>query len=264
MFFIGIDLAWSTKNGTGISVVKGGKEKAEVVYSGIAYPDDDIMRIINSIVGEDDALVAIDAPLIVPNESGRRKAEEIVGKFFRKYNAGAHPANRKRLSSWTGTIRGEEISKILEKNGFVHDPVLERFEKSRKFFEVYPHPSMVVLFNLDLILRYKSKPGRNHEFLEKMFGLYQHHLRDLGRARPSLKISKGILEKDVKNLRGKKLKAYEDILDSIFCAYIAYYAWANPEKCAVLGSMREGYIMTPVFESMLRELKSLESQKKLL
>lgn len=263
MFFVGIDLAWSTKNGSGISILEGDEKKAELVSAEVLHSDDELVDFIRSKVKDAEAFVAIDAPLIVPNDKGRRKAEEIVGKFFRKYDAGAHPSNRKRLSSWTGTIRGEEITNILKKEGFLHDPYINQFEKSRKLFEVYPHPSMVVLFNLDKILKYKSKPNRDHDFLCRAFNLYQSHMKELEKARPSLKIPKKILNMDVKKLKGKKLKNYEDLLDSIFCAYIAYYYWANPKKCAVLGSMKEGYILTPVFDHMYDELKNLESQEKL-
>ena len=203
----------------------------------------------NRKMKKDSAFIAIDAPLIVPNKEGRREAERLVGLYFRKYDAGAHPANRRRLSQWSGKIRGEEISKLLRKEGFLHSPYAKKFEKKRKFFEVFPHPSMVVLFKLDRIIRYKAKPKRDYEFRWKEFRKYQKYLKNLEKAKPSLILPKEFY-KDVKKLRGQKLKDYEDMLDAVFCAYIAYYFWANPEKCAVLGNMKKGYILTPVFDSM--------------
>ena len=109
---------------------------------------------------------------------------------------------------------------------------------------------MVVLFNLDRIIRYKSKPKRDYEFRWKEFRTYQKHLKNLEKAKPSLVLPKEFY-KDVRKLRAKKLKNYEDMLDAVFCAYIAYYFWAKPEKCAVLGDMRKGYILTPMFDSMM-------------
>ena len=179
MYFVGLDLAWSTKNGTGIAILKGDKEKAEYLSSTIAFSDEDIINFIKNEIKDKDAFIAIDAPLIVPNEEGRRLAEVLVGKLFRKYNAGAHPANRRRLSSWIGTIRGEEISKLLENNGFTHNPEIKKLEQGKKFFEVYPHPSIVVLFNLDSILKYKAKPRRDYNFRYKEFEKYQEHLKNL-------------------------------------------------------------------------------------
>ena len=92
MLFVGIDLAWSTRNGSGISIIKGDKTKAEVMDAKVVYSDEEILSFVKSNVASKEALIAIDAPLIVPNAEGRRKCEALVGQFFRKYDAGAHPS----------------------------------------------------------------------------------------------------------------------------------------------------------------------------
>ena len=263
MYFVGIDLAWSTKNGSGVSILKGDKNKAELVKQEVKYSDEDIVDFIRKEVGKNKALIAIDAPLIVPNEEGRRLAEAEVGKLFRRYNAGAHPSNRKRLSSWTGTIRGEEISKVLEKEGFIQKPEIKKFEETRSFFEVYPHPSIVVLFNLNKILQYKAKPKRDYEFRYKEFEKYVNHLDNLKNSDTRLILPDSILKKNIRELKAKSLKNFEDTLDGIFCAYIAYYAWKNPEKCAILGNMKEGYILTPIFDFMRDGSTEIKNQKKI-
>ncbi len=264
MFFIGIDLAWSEKNSSGVAILEGSRDKAEFVSANICKSDEDIIEYIVKTIGEEGGFIAIDAPLIVPNEDGRRIAEKLVGFLFRKYDAGAHPTNRRRLSQWSGKIRGEEIATKLKKVGFVHSPHIKKFEKTRKFFEVFPHPSMVVIFNLDKILKYKAKPKRDYEFRWNEFKKYQIFLKSLKGKNPSLSLPEEITEKNVKKLRAHALKAYEDILDAIFCAYIAYYCWFNPENCAALGSMKEGYILTPIFSFMKDQLKKLNSQKRLM
>lgn len=264
MLFIGIDLAWSEKNGTGIAIVKGDRRKAELVAAKIVFSDKEIIDFIEKERKNQEAFIAIDAPLIVPNNSGRRIAEELVGMLFRKYNAGAHPANRQRLAQWSGKIRGEEISKLLIKNGFKHSPFVKKFEKAKKFFEVYPHPSMVVLFNLDKILQYKLKPNRDYDFRWQEFRKYQDYLSNLKNSKTRLILPEDILYKDIKNLKGNALKDYEDILDAIFCSYLAYYHWSNPEKCEVLGDMEGGYILTPIFDFMKKQLKEYKSQKNLI
>ena len=260
MIFIGIDLAWSERNGSGIAVLKGNKKEAKFFSADIFLSDNEILNHVKEQAKDEQVFIAIDAPLIVPNEQGRRVAEKLVGMLFRKYNAGAHPANRKRLSQWGGKIRGEEISKRLEAIGITHSPYIKKYENKKKFFEVYPHPSMVVLFNLNKILQYKSKPNRDHAFLVSMFKKYQDYLGNLKAGNPKLKIPEEVLKVDTEKLKGKHLKSYEDKLDAIFCAYIAYYSWCCPDKCAVLGSMEEGYILTPVFEGMKQQLKEISSQ----
>jgi len=264
MLFVGIDLAWSEKNGSGIAILRGDKNRAEFIAADICHSDEEIIKYIERNVGVRNAFIAIDAPLIVPNKRGRRVAEKLVGILFGKYDAGAHPANRERLSRWSGKIRGEEIAKRLEKMGFSHDPYVKKFEESRKFFEVYPHPSMVVVFNLSRVLKYKAKPKRDYRFRWSEFRSYQKHLKNLERAKPALFLPEEITEKDVGKMKGRALKDYEDLLDAIFCAYIAYYCWYKPENCEILGDMREGYILTPVFGFMKEQLKALRSQKKLI
>jgi predicted RNase H-like nuclease len=263
MLFCGIDLAWSKKNATGITIIKGNKNQAKHISSEIIFSDDEIIGYLKKHISDKPAIIAIDAPLIVSNEEGRRVAEELTGMLFRKYNAGAHPANRKRLSSWDGKIRGEEISKLLEKHGFKHNPYIKKHEETRKFMEVYPHPSIVVLFNLDKILQYKAKPKRDYNFRWNEFKKYQKHLYNLKNQKPALVLPAEIIKKKVEKLKGKALKDFEDILDSILCAYLAYYAWHSPEKCEVLGDMKQGYIMTPVHEHMKDILKGKQSQTKL-
>jgi predicted RNase H-like nuclease len=101
---------------------------------------------------------------------------------------------------------------------------------------------MVVLFKLDHILRYKSKPKHDYEMRWAQFDKYARHLQEL---KPKIKFPRGTFTK-TKGIKGKALKEYEDKLDAIFCAYIAFYCWYKPEKCSVLGNMKDGYILTPV------------------
>lgn len=251
MFFVGIDLAWSPKNNSGIAIIEGNARHGRLVQVGIAVSDKEIIRFVSECVGDKNALIAIDAPLVVPNMKGRRVAEALVGDLFRKYNAGAHPANRERLGAWSnGKIRGEVLVHKLERIGFIHDPYVEKARATRKIFEVYPHPSMVVLFGLSRILQYKAKPKRTHAFRVGEFEKYENLLGGLKRKNPSLSIENGVLGKKLGDFGVTELKRHEDMLDAIFCAYIAHYYWVHPENCSILGDMKNGYIMTPVFDSM--------------
>lgn len=256
MFFIGVDLAWSSRNPTGVSILEISKGKLYFKTAEILDTNQSIVDFILKHTNQEDSIISIDAPLIVPNQEGRRYAEHLVSTLFRKYHAGAHPSNRKRLSQWTGDIRGETLSKLLEEQGFKHSPYIEKKEKTKKFFEVFPHPSMVVLFNLDKIIKYKAKPKRDYEFRWREFKTYQKHLKSL-----KIKFPKEVIDKEVTKLKGKALKNYEDILDSIFCAYLSFYAWKYPKKCSVLGCMKEGYILTPLFKNMKKQLNKLQKNR---
>lgn len=254
MLFVGVDLAWSPKNGTGVAILEGDNRRSRLSSRRVLFSDKEIMDYIKDGVGGRHAVIAIDAPLIVPNRTGRRVAEEVVGNLFRKYDAGAHPANRQRLSQWSGKIRGEEIAKLLTKEGFEHNPYLKRSKNTRAFFEVYPHPSMVVLFGLDRILRYKAKPKRDYEFRWNEFERYHSHLKKLRSADPAMDLPSDLLSIDLRSLKGNALKSHEDTLDAVFSAYIAQYAWVHPDHCAVLGDMKKGYILTPILPEMRKIL----------
>ena len=256
MKFIGVDLAWSPRNNSGIALIEGTRRGGKLRYAELALSDDEITNMISKEKG--DALVAIDAPLIVPNKTGRRLAEEVVGNLFRRYDAGAHPANRMRLGEWSGgKIRGEEIVRQLEHFGFIHDPNIARYESCRKVFEVYPHPSMVVIFGLNHILQYKARPNRPNSVRVREFKRYESLLQGLSSGKPRLEIPEGLLGRNISSMGPSELKRHEDALDAIFCAYIAYYCWSSPEKCMVLGNMRKGYILTPVFDYMNGEQRRL-------
>jgi predicted RNase H-like nuclease len=43
-----------------------------------------------------------------------------------------------------------------------------------------------------------------------------------------------------------RYKALDDLLDGIFCAYLAYYFWYwGSENCLVIGDLENGYVSLP-------------------
>ena len=58
--------------------------------------------------------------------------------------------------------------------------------------------------------------------------------------------SKNFLDRPVHVLRGGTLKAYEDALDALLCAFIAAHYWCwGAERNEMIGTMSGGYIVTP-------------------
>ncbi len=48
------------------------------------------------------------------------------------------------------------------------------------------------------------------------------------------------------NHTGTRYKILDDLLDGIFCAYLAYYFWYwGHEGCRVVGDMETGYVTLP-------------------
>jgi predicted RNase H-like nuclease len=244
MRFIGIDLAWSERNssaGAVIHLVKTGRGK--VIPPANIGGDEEIIGFVKDAAGDEGALVAIDAPLIVPNERGSRPVDRLITKLFGRFDAGAYPANRSRMG---GRVRGEEIVHLLEELGFYHHPLIEKQEEMRQVFEVYPHPAMLSLFGLDRTLKYKARKGRSYEYRIREFERFREHLRSLAKAEPGVVMPADLINRDLEGMRGRALKDYEDLLDAILCAYIAYYCWYwGPERYEIYGDMETGYIVVP-------------------
>lgn len=249
MYFVGIDLAWSDRNLTGICIGYEENNKLEIIDISIERSNQDIINFIEKNVENKSAIITIDSPIIVPNYENSRIAERELNKDFRKFNAGAHPANRKRLSSWTGAIRGEQLAKYFESKGYVQKEIdKNNNEPLKRVYEVFPHPANVSLFQLDIIFQYKAKQKRDYNFRYKEFRKYLNSIISLEETKdkPRMKIPDTIKNEKIENLIGKKLKKYEDKLDSILCSYIGYYYFKKPNNCKIYGNFKEGYILTPI------------------
>jgi len=135
----------------------------------------------------------------------------------------------------------------LEARGFRHDPNIRPRWRARTIFELYPRAALVAHFGLPRILEYKSRGrGRPLAYRWREFARYQRLLGRLGAMDPPMRVGREWERARVRGLRGRDLKALEDELDAITSAYVAAYFWTwGTRRCAVLGTLREGYIVTP-------------------
>ncbi len=250
MRFIGLDLAWSMRNATGAAVIEGEAMAGRLIATQLLSNDDSVIQFVQMYAGTEPAIIAVDAPLIVPNITGRRPAEAAIGAVFARFQAGAHPANRQRLAS-NGVVRGEALVARLEALGFVHRADVEPHAPARQVLEVFPHPAMIALFNLDRTVKYKAKAGRSNEQRLAEFMRYQSLLRSLETHEPALHSGDTLLHQDISTLTKARLKDYEDVLDGLMCAYIAHYLWHwGMTRARVFGTFEQGYITTPIPQTM--------------
>lgn len=231
---LGIDLGWSA-NPSGLCCL-------ELENGGLTLQDLRRERSIDQVLAwvdqfaPDSAIVAVDAPTIIPNQTGMRVPDRLAHKHFGRYHAGCYPANL-GLAFADRTV-GLGLS--LEARGFEHAPMIKAQHPGRYQIEVFPHPAMVHLFGLNQILKYKKGTiAQRKPELEK---LRQFILERLPQIEPKLKLD---TLPAIPN-KGTELKAVEDQFDSLICAYVAAYWWYwGAEKNLVLGDRASGYIVVP-------------------
>jgi len=207
---------------------------SELVDERLLGSDDEILGWIAHRLGGP-AVIAVDAPLLVPNEIGRRPYEAQVAKAYAAKKAGPHPANRTLLADESGTIRGERLAAALSEFGF-GDPWTG---SDRALLEAYPHPTLIEVFDLPEPLLYKAKPGLGiagrRPGLRRLSGL----LASLHDAYPPL-VAPRVRVSDTK--RGAALKAIEDRLDVRICALLASQWARDQSRVPLFGDSVTGHI----------------------
>lgn len=240
MYFVGVDLAWGTRNPTGIAVLDADHR---LVRIGVAREDDAVVAALSPYLAGD-CLVGIDAPLVVVNRTGQRPAEAALNRDFGRFHAGAHPTNTGK-PEFAGVPRGARLASMLELD---MDP---QSTARRRAIEVYPHPATVALFRLGRTLKYKAKPGRHLSGLRRELLRLMDALEDLRLASVPLRVADHHAWRDLRRLvqtaeRKSDLRRAEDRVDAVVCAYVAAYAYCRPEGVKTYGDFDTGYIVTPV------------------
>ncbi|MEH1890162.1 MAG: DUF429 domain-containing protein [Nostoc sp.] len=241
MKFIGIDLGWKSQP-SGLCCLEWIDGQLQLLDLDRKEAIADILTWIDQSVKPDEpAIIAVDAPTLIPNDSGSRLPDKLSHKYFGRYHAGCYPAN-KNLPFAERTIN---FGLELESRGFAHAPTIEAQKLSRYQIEVFPHPAIVNLFNLERILKYKK--GRLNERRLELIKLQNYLLDILPSFSPPLcplhLCGSFLLEIPT---TGAALKATEDKLDSLICAYVAAYWWYwGEQRNLVLGDRTTGYIVIP-------------------
>jgi len=241
MKFIGIDLGWKSQP-SGLCSLEWINGQLQLLNLDRKEAIADILTWIDRSVQPDEpAIIAVDAPTLIPNATGSRLPDQLSHKYFGKYHAGCYPANQ-NLPFADRTIN---FGLELESRGFAHAPTIEPQKLSRYQIEVFPHPAIVNLFNLERILKYKK--GRLSDRRLELIKLQNYLLNILPSLSPSLRPLRlcGSFPLEIPTT-GAALKTTEDQLDSLVCAYIGAYWWYwGEERNLVLGDRTTGYIVIP-------------------
>lgn len=234
---IGIDLAWGQKNWTGLAAVSA---EGRLLASGRARTDDDIVawtaRHAPSL-----GVVAIDAPLVVTNAAGRRHCESLIHAAFGRFDASPHSTNlgKPEFDPPRGAV-------LADRFGLPLDPI----SRSGVAIEVYPHPAMVGLWELDLILKYKHKAKYAFDYRAAQFAL----LLDRLEAVRTLAVTDVPRWAEIRAAAAAATKhgdlnLIEDEVDGIFCGWLAWLWAVEDARLQVHGDLERGYIIAPAAPS---------------
>lgn len=247
MKFLGIDLGW-TSGASGLCCLIWSEGCLHVLDLHRQQTSADILNWVDYWASSPEpAMIAVDAPTLIPNTTGMRLPDKLTHQHFRRYHAGCYPANLGRPFA----RRTVEFGLSLEARGFAHAPVIAPQQLGRFQIEVFPHPAIVHLFGLNRILKYKK--GRIADRRLELTKLRQYILDILPALKPSLNLSSSRCPQYLRDsflpqipTTGTALKAVEDQLDSLICAYVAAYWWYwGIERNWVLGDVATGYIVVP-------------------
>ncbi len=243
MKFLGIDLGW-TSGASGLCCLDWSDGYLQLLDLDRQQTIADILNWVDKWTSPTQpAMIAVDAPTLIPNAAGMRLPDKLAHKHFGRYHAGCYPANLGRPFAQ----RTVDFGLSLEARGFAHAPVITPQTLGRFQIEVFPHPAIVHLFGLTRILKYKK--GTLAERRLELMKLRQHILDTLPTLEPALNFSSVPLCASFLPeiaATGAALKAVEDQLDSLICAYVAAHWWYwGSDRNWVLGDATTGYIVVP-------------------
>ena len=257
-------MGWTT-GASGLCCLSWEDDSLTKIELGHLVELDDILQWMGDrLSAHESAVVAVDAPTIIPNKTGMRVCDRLAHKYFGKYHAGCYPANLGRPFAQ----RTLTVGKRLESLGFSHQPNLGQADLSQDLassasdaeltgvaqpvkpsgryqLEVFPHAAMLHLFQLDQILKYKK--GRLAERRVELVRLRDLIIDVFPTLTPSFSphIDFDAIAPEIPH-KGKEMKAVEDQLDSLVCAYTATHWWYwGLQKNWVLGDRSTGYIVVP-------------------
>ena len=228
---LGVDLAWARKKPDAI-VPLTYQDRLWTFQSPVYETGDDaLLAQLDSY--SSDVLIAIDAPTLCTHPTGSRPVDKECSSRFRKFDAGCHPVNLKLAP---GPIT---LAKKLVQRGFANH--WELGSPVRHLIEVFPHPAIVQMFQLDRTIKYKK--GRVSEKRE-CFSVLQRLLSTyLETQVPEIARSAELNEL----LETPWTKKVEDLIDAHICALIGYLHLKDLTE--VLGDAETGFIVVPTADA---------------
>ncbi|TBA68945.1 DUF429 domain-containing protein [Rhizobium ruizarguesonis] len=233
---LGIDAAWTEREPSGVALIVdrgSGWRLLEVAasYAGFAaHKDADpivrhrgslpdapaLLAVAREKLGEPVDLVAIDMPLSLVPIMGRRASDNMISSEYGARHASTHTPSVARPGRLS-----DELRIRFEAAGY---PLAVSEPSGRALLEVYPHPALIELASADRRLPYKHSKSRKYWPDEspaaRRQNLFETWRRIIALLDVRIQGVKDSLPLPSPDERGHVLKAFEDALDAVVCAWV--------------------------------------------
>ncbi|MCD6156267.1 MAG: DUF429 domain-containing protein [Candidatus Atribacteria bacterium] len=224
-FIAGIDLSWSLKKDSWVAL-------AELKGSSYRFCDIFALKTLADFgcffSSYPSLLIAVDAPLRIPDSCSNRRPERELLPLLRKVGWGILPINHFFVFSKFSALF--KFQDLLEKHRFWVAP-LPDYSKKHVAIEVFASLNAISLCG-----EVKAARQRSELFWKKLFP----HLRE-----ETDSLFADNAEEVIRSLLLKKKKG-RDVVDALLCLYTAWVVAVCPERTRVFGNSEEGFIVVPL------------------
>jgi predicted RNase H-like nuclease len=248
-FYIGVDLAWASgtvekpANETGLVVLA---DDGRIMDAGWARGVEDVLAWIVGHSSPGD-VIAIDAPLVVPNATGQRLCERETGsRYMYPWKVAANSSNLAK-KDLVGVLLRERLELLGARyvDGLAaHDPA------ATEMFECYPYTTIVGTSELayDVRPQYK-RPNKRTPVAERAAHRASEcdellrRMALLKTAEVPMDLASHEVTRDLlitpSPLNAREYKHREDLIDAALAAWTAALWARTPERVQVLGASAE-------------------------
>ncbi len=231
---LGIDAAWTTKNPSGVAIAKKQADEWHLLALYPSYQEfleqpklgnqlpsvSALVAKAKAVAGTQIQLISVDIPLSRQPILGRRVSDDAVSKEYGGRNASTHSPSAERPGKISDRLREE-----FQSCGY---PLVTLGIDRPGLIEVYPHPALIELTSAPERLKYKEGKIRKYwkdsppfERRRKLLKVWEHIIDHLDAKISSVR---NLLPEVSASSTKKELKAFEDMLDAIVCAWVAIEA----------------------------------------
>jgi predicted RNase H-like nuclease len=234
---LGIDAAWTTSQPSGVALARHNGHGWELLLASPSYQDFidgrgrwdgerptgstpnavEIIAAGHRMAGADIGVVAIDMPLSRTPITSRRTSDNLVSSAYGSRKCGTHTPSASRPGLISDVLRTG-----FEAEGY---PLATEEIQKPALIEVYPHPALVELADANERLRYKHAKARAYwpadpptARRDNLIAVWREII-DLVDER--IAGTRSALSIPDAGQPGFRMKAFEDMLDAVVCAWVA-------------------------------------------